>query len=91
MAVEGNSFRWFGKTLPKTLADVRLVILSDLHYGNPYCSQKHFLRTVDWIAKTENAYCLLNGDLCEAATRNSVGDVYDQIVTPKAQKRQVAQ
>ncbi len=84
-----QTFKWFGKVLSKQLKQLRLVILSDLHYGNPYCSEKHFLRTVDWIAGMEDCRVLLNGDLCEAATRTSVGDIYEQIVSPKAQKKQV--
>jgi len=84
-----NQFRWYGKTLEKALTDVTLVILSDLHYGNPYCSVKHFLRTVDFIKRNDNCYCLLNGDLCEAAIRTSKGEIYQQVGSPKDQKKQV--
>ena len=82
-------FRWYGKTLPKELVDVRLVIISDLHYGNEYCSEKHFLRTVAWIKEQDNCYVLLNGDLCESDIRTSVGDIYRQVGTPDDQKKQV--
>ena len=86
-----DEFKWYGKVLPQHLADVRLVILSDLHYGSPYCSTKHFLRTVDFIKNTENCYCLLNGDLCDSSTRASKGDVYSQVVSPDVQKKQVVE
>lgn len=84
-----QTFKWYGKVLPKNLTQVRLVILSDLHYGNPYCSEKHFLRTVDWIDKTEDCTVLLNGDLCESAIRTSVSDIYRQVGTPDDQKKQI--
>ena len=84
-----QQFRWLGKVLPQHLSEVQLVILSDLHYGNLYCSEKHFLRTVDFIAKNENCRVLLNGDLCEAAIRTSVGDIYKQVGSPDDQKKQV--
>ena len=86
-----DEFRWFGKTLSKELTEVKLVILSDLHYGNPYCSVKHFLRTVDFIKERENCYCLLNGDFCEAAIRTSKGEIYKQVGSPDDQKKQVAE
>jgi hypothetical protein len=84
-----QQFRWLGKVLPQHLSEVQLVILSDLHYGNPYCSEKHFLRTVGFIAENEKCYCLLNGDLCEAAIRTSVGDIYKQVGSPDDQKKQI--
>lgn len=86
-----DQFRWFGKVLPPELKDIRLVILSDLHYGNPYCSEKHFLRTVEFIRANENCYCLLNGDLAESITRTSIGDIYRQVGTPDDQKKQIVE
>lgn len=84
-----QELKWYGKVLPKNLTEIKLVIISDLHYGNPYCSVKHFQRTVDFVKNNENAYCLLNGDLCESVTKSSKGDVYKQVGTPDDQKKQV--
>ena len=84
-----KQFRWYGKVLPQALTEVTLVILSDLHYGNPYCSVKHFLRTVDFIKSKENCYCMLNGDMVESAIRTSKGEIYQQAVSPDDQMRQV--
>ena len=81
-------FRWYGKTLASNLNEVQLIILSDLHYGNPYCSDKHFLRTVDFIKKSRNCYCLLNGDFCESSIRTSKGEIYKQVGSPDDQKKQ---
>lgn len=84
-----NELRWFGKILSKSLNDVMIIVLSDLHYGNPYCSVKHFLRTVDFIHDNDNCFCFLNGDLCEAVTKLSKGDIYTQKLTPQQQRDDV--
>jgi len=81
--------RWYGRILPTKLTEVKLVIISDLHYGNPYCSLKHFQRTIDFVKKNENTYCFLNGDLIEAALKTSLGDVYEQEISPKKQRKDV--
>jgi len=41
---------------------------------------------VDFIRDTPNCYCFLNGDLLEAATKASKGDVYTQKLTPQEQR-----
>ncbi len=84
-----NEIRWYGKMLSPALTDVSIVILSDLHYGNPYCSVKHFQRVVDFIKITPNCYCFLNGDLLEAVTKISRGDIYKQKITPQEQRDEV--
>ena len=86
-----NELRWFGKVLPRELEEVKVIIISDLHYGNPYFSYKHFQRTVDFIKSNRDTYCFLNGDLCEAVTKNSKGDVYKQVGSPDDQKKQVVE
>lgn len=86
-----QELRWYGKTLPKEATEARVVILSDLHYGNPYCSIKHFLRTVDFIKDRDDTLCILNGDLCESAIRTSRGEIYKQVGSPDDQKHQVVE
>lgn len=81
-----DELRWYGKVLSPELTEISIIVLSDLHYGNPYCSVNHFQRTVDFIRDTPNCYCFLNGDLLEAATKASKGDVYTQKLTPQEQR-----
>ena len=81
-----NELRWFGKILSPDFTEVSVIVLSDLHYGNPFCSLKHFQRTINFIKERENCFCFLNGDLIEAVTKNSKGDVYTQTVTPQEQR-----
>ena len=84
-----EELRWYGRILSPELTEVNVIVLSDLHYGNPYCSVKHFKRTLDFIKNNDNCYCFLNGDLCEAATKLSKGDVYTQKLTPQQQRDDV--
>jgi hypothetical protein len=84
-----NELQWFGRVLPAYWDDASVIVLSDLHYGNPYCSLKHFQRTVDFIDNTDNCVAFLNGDLLEAVTKSSKGDVYTQQLTPQQQRDDV--
>lgn len=88
-AVKMQELRWYGKVLPKDLTDVKIIVLSDLHYGNPYCSVKHFLRARDFIRGNNDVYCFLNGDLCESVIKTSKGEIYKQVGSPDDQKHQV--
>jgi hypothetical protein len=84
--MSNGELRWFGSVLSPDFTDVRLIVFSDLHYGNPTCSVKHFLRTVTFVKNTPNCYCFGNGDLIEAITKASKGDIYTQSLTPQQQR-----
>ena len=81
-----TELRWFGGILPPELTQVRIVVISDLHYGNPYCSTNHFQRTLNYINENKDCYCFLNGDLCESSIRTSKGDIFKQVGTPQEQR-----
>lgn len=74
------------RRLPAELKRVVVIFLSDLHYGNPNFSLSHFKRTLDLISASPEYYIVLNGDLCESATRASKGDIYTQVGTPQDQR-----
>lgn len=86
-----DEIRWYGKTLSPDFKELRIVVISDLHYGNPYYSQKHFQRTLDFIKNNDNVYCFLNGDLCESMTVASKGNIYKQLVEPEMQRDNVTE
>lgn len=81
-----DELRWFGRVLPSELTEVIELILSDWHYGNPYCSVKHIIRTIDFVKKNDNCVVKLNGDLCESAIRTSKGEIFRQVGTPQDQR-----
>jgi len=61
-----------------------IIPLSDLHIGSAFDERK-FLGYRDWILERPNAYCIINGDVLEMATKNSVGNAYEAL-RPKQQK-----
>ncbi len=84
-SIEGELI-YYACNLPKELETVWIVPISDAHYGNPLFSMKHFMRTVNYINDNEFVYTLLNGDLIEAVTKASLGDIYKQKITPQEQR-----
>ncbi len=65
--------------------------VSDSHYGHPLFSKKHFLRTIEYIRRNAHVYTILNGDLVEAVTRASKGNIYKQTVEPKMQRKNITE
>jgi len=82
----GLELRWFGKILSPELEQVKILVLSDTHYGNPYCSIKHFAQAVNFVREDNECYCFFNGDLCESSIRTSKGDIFRQVGTPQDQR-----
>lgn len=63
-----------------------LLPLGDVHIGAPTCDFEKAKGMVDWALK-ENAWVIGMGDICETATRYSVGaGVYEQGIPPQAQQ-----
>ena len=81
-----NELIWFGHRLDTQFNHIRLVYLSDLHYGNPYFAPHHLARTIEYIRINDDVFAILNGDLIEAVVLGSKGDIYSQTVTPQMQK-----
>ncbi len=81
-----GELRWYGKRFDPDWAELRLIIISDVHYGNPLFSLAHFQRTLRFVADNENVYAFLNGDLLEAAVKGSPGNVYRQAIPPRDQR-----
>lgn len=68
-----------------------VIFLGDVHYGSPQCDKKRFLEMLDYCIKNK-IYVFLMGDLCEVATRNSVGaGVYEQESTADTQHEQMVE
>ena len=77
---------YYAHTLSPEFKELLLPPTSDAHYGNPLFSKHHFLRHVQFIADTENAVTILNGDLCESSIRTSKGEIYKQVGSPQDQR-----
>ncbi len=71
--------------LPQELEQVELHIFADEHMGDPHSDNKRILQRVEYVKNTPNAYCILNGDIIDNATRTSLGDTYAQELNPMDQ------
>lgn len=64
--------------------EAKIIPLSDLHIGDPNFDETILMKYLTQ-ADEDNCYILLNGDMIEMATRDSVGDVYGQVLPPDEQ------
>ena len=71
--------------LPRALENVELHIFADEHLGDEQCDVKRLLQRIEYVKSKPNAYCILNGDIIDNATRTSIGDVYAQEFNPMEQ------
>ena len=71
--------------LPTELKSIELHTLADLHIGDKFANQEKIHATINQIRDTENAYCILNGDLMNNATKTSVSDSYAEKFSPMQQ------
>lgn len=71
--------------LPKELKSIELHAFADLHIGDPHCDYDLIKERVEYVRKTKNAYCVLNGDIINNATKTSVSDCYGEQLSPMEQ------
>lgn len=70
---------------PAAWPDARIYILSDLHIGDANADLGAIQERVTRIADDPRGLCVLNGDLLNTAVRNSVSDIYAEVVPPMEQ------
>ena len=46
---------------------------------------------IKYVSETPNAYCLLNGDILDNATKTSIGDTYTQEFNPMEQLKKAVE
>ena len=61
--------------LPKELKALELHIFADEHIGDNNCDMERLKERIDYVATHDNAYCVLNGDILDYASRSSIGDI----------------
>ena len=67
---------------------LQILPLADLHIGDIHSNGQKIQEWLDYIRDNENCFTILNGDLCDTATRTSIGDVYQQTYNPMQQLEQ---
>lgn len=71
--------------LPTELEYVELHTFADEHVGDEHCDLASLRERIKYVAETPNAYCVLNGDLMDNATKTSIGDTYTNTFNPMEQ------
>ena len=71
--------------LPRECKGIEVHTIADLHIGDPRCDLEGIKRKIDTIASKDDAYCIINGDIVNNATRNSVSDIYGEKMSPMQQ------
>ena len=79
------------KVIKHSLGDfkeIEILPLADLHLGDPHSDYKKIRGWLDYIEAKPNAFCILNGDLMDAAIQSSIGDTYGASLQPMEQLRE---
>lgn len=71
--------------LPRELSSIELHTFADEHIGDEHSDLKRVMERIEYVKNTPNAYCIMNGDIMDNATRTSIGDVYTQEFNPMGQ------
>lgn len=71
--------------LPRNLKSVELHVFADEHIGDPNSDLRRLKERIEYVANTPNAYCILNGDIIDNATKTSIGDCYASEFNPMEQ------
>ena len=71
--------------LSRDIDILELHIFADEHIGDEQSDLKRLLDRIEYVKNTPNAYCILNGDIIDNATKTSIGDTYTQVFNPMEQ------
>ena len=71
--------------LPRELSSIELHTFADEHIGDEHSDIKRVMQRIEYVKNTPNAYCILNGDIIDNATKTSIGDTYTQVFSPMEQ------
>lgn len=65
--------------------NIEIVPFADLHIGSPKFAASELQKRIDYVKESENRYAILLGDICNCTTKDSVGDIYDEEMSPMEQ------
>lgn len=65
--------------------NITIEIFSDLHIGSTKCDYDEIIRRVKLVEEDPDKYCVILGDVINNTTKTSVGDVYEEPVSPMNQ------
>lgn len=70
---------------------MELHIFADEHLGDEHCDIKNLMQRIEYVKNTPSAFCILNGDIVDNATKTSLGDVYAQELNPMEQLKRAVE
>lgn len=70
--------------------DITIIPIADVHLGAAEHMEKEWCAFLEMVQKTPNVYITLGGDLLNNATKNSLSNVYDEVIRPSTAKRMMA-
>ena len=71
--------------LPQDFVELEIHTFADEHIGDEHCDLKRLQERIEYVKNTPNAYCIMNGDILDNATKTSIGDTYTQEFNPMEQ------
>lgn len=71
--------------MPSELERINIEIFSDLHIGSKKCNYEVIKQRIEKVKNNPDTYCIILGDICNNSTKTSVGDVYEEELTPMQQ------
>ena len=71
--------------LSRKFKTLELHTFADLHLGDRHTDMDLIKSRIKEVQEKENAYCILNGDLLNNATKTSVSDSYAEEIPPMEQ------
>jgi predicted phosphodiesterase len=77
--------------VPDGIDNIRIYPIGDVHLGNVFCDEKELIKTIERVKNDQHGYAVLMGDMLELTTRNSVGDIWGQKLTPWQQIERAAE
>ena len=71
--------------LPRDMESAEIHTFADLHIGDKFCDKELIRQRIDCVKRNPSAYCILNGDVMNNATKTSVSDSYAEEIPPMEQ------
>ena len=74
--------------LSQDIDTLKVEVFADLHIGDRHCDMRLIRDRVKALEDDPHAYCILNGDILNNATKTSVSDCYSESLSPMEQIQQ---
>lgn len=71
--------------LSNRLTNLEIEIFSDLHLGSKKCDYMAIQQRIERVKNNDNVYAIILGDVCNNSTKSSLGDVFQEELSPMSQ------